>query len=133
MSPSVSPSLTPGLTTEDKKVTICHATGSQTNPYVLITIDENAVDAHKNEHNGDIVPAPVTGCPTARTSLEPTRATAAHTPKPTPTAKASNGNQGNGNSGNNGKQGNGNNGNSGNKGGGNNGNQGGGNKGGGNK
>ena len=30
----------------DKKVTICHATGSETNPFVEITISENAVDAH---------------------------------------------------------------------------------------
>jgi hypothetical protein len=28
------------------KVTICHGTASETNPYVLITIDEHALPAH---------------------------------------------------------------------------------------
>jgi len=28
------------------KVTICHGTASETNPYVLITIDEHALGAH---------------------------------------------------------------------------------------
>jgi RTX calcium-binding nonapeptide repeat (4 copies) len=45
-----------------EKVTICHATGSQTNPYVVITISVNAVKAHR-AHQGrqDIIPATV-GC-----------------------------------------------------------------------
>jgi hypothetical protein len=43
-------------------VTICHATGSATNPYVMVTISENAVAAHR-AHQGreDIIPATV-GC-----------------------------------------------------------------------
>jgi hypothetical protein len=44
------------------KVTICHATGSASNPYVEITISKSAVQAHEN-HAGDIIPAPSTGCP----------------------------------------------------------------------
>ena len=45
-----------------EKVTICHATGSSTNPYVVITISENAVPAHQR-HQGreDIIPATI-GC-----------------------------------------------------------------------
>lgn len=48
------------------KVTICHATGSATNPYVTITISVNALDAHRNHQDGrDIIPAPQGGCPGA--------------------------------------------------------------------
>jgi hypothetical protein len=47
------------------KTTICHATGSATNPYVTITISNNAIPAHQRHQDGrDIVPAPGTGCPT---------------------------------------------------------------------
>jgi hypothetical protein len=47
------------------KVTICHSTGSATNPYVTITIAEPAVKAHARHHDGrDIIPAPASGCPT---------------------------------------------------------------------
>lgn len=46
------------------KVTICHATGSETNPYVEITISVNALAAHRRHQNGeDIIPAPAKGCP----------------------------------------------------------------------
>jgi hypothetical protein len=45
-------------------VTICHATGSSTNPYVQITISENALPAHLAHQDGrDIIPAPANGCP----------------------------------------------------------------------
>ena len=44
------------------KITICHATGSSKNPYVLITIDVNGLSGH-NKHAGDIIPAPAEGCP----------------------------------------------------------------------
>ncbi|MCA1679215.1 MAG: hypothetical protein LC777_09865, partial [Actinobacteria bacterium] len=30
-----------------EKVTICHATGSDTNPYVKVTISDSAVEAHR--------------------------------------------------------------------------------------
>ncbi|MEX2195177.1 MAG: hypothetical protein WD844_07805 [Thermoleophilaceae bacterium] len=43
------------------KTTICHATGSDTNPYVEITIANPALPAHRR--HGDIVPAPAGGCP----------------------------------------------------------------------
>jgi hypothetical protein len=51
----------------DSKVTICHATGSETNPYVVIEISENAIPAHEHHQEGDdIIPA-TAGCvqPTA--------------------------------------------------------------------
>lgn len=49
------------------KITICHATGSEKNPYVEITISEEAANGGgKNDHTshaGDIIPAPAEGCP----------------------------------------------------------------------
>jgi hypothetical protein len=52
---------TPGNT--DQKITICHATGSSKNPYVMITISINGLNGHGN-HPRDIIPAPAGGCPT---------------------------------------------------------------------
>jgi len=47
----------------DNFVTICHMTGSSSNPYVELTINMNgAEDGHAN-HKGDIIPAPAEGCP----------------------------------------------------------------------
>jgi len=41
-----------------EKITICHATGSETNPYVPITIDLHALNAHLgHQHDQDIIPA----------------------------------------------------------------------------
>lgn len=48
------------------KTTICHATGSATNPYVAITISDNALPAHARHQDGrDLIPAPAGGCPQA--------------------------------------------------------------------
>ena len=44
-----------------KKVTICHATGSATNPWVTITVAEPSLTAHAS--HGDQIPAPPGGCP----------------------------------------------------------------------
>ena len=45
------------------KITLCHATGSTTNPYVEITVSvEGATNGHA-KHSGDIIPAPADGCP----------------------------------------------------------------------
>ncbi len=50
-----------------QKVTLCHATGSATNPFVKITISVRAVAAHKRHQDGrDIIPAPAGGCPGAQ-------------------------------------------------------------------
>src|SRR5215212_4527418 len=46
-----------------EKVTLCHATGSATNPYVEITISNNGVPAHdRHQNDEDIIPASG-GCP----------------------------------------------------------------------
>ncbi len=46
------------------KTTICHATESATNPYVEITISNDALEAHRRHQDGrDLIPAPITGCP----------------------------------------------------------------------
>ena len=58
------------------KVTLCHATGSETNPYAVITIDENGLHGH-DDHEGDIIPAPAGGCPgPTTTTTAPTVTTA---------------------------------------------------------
>ena len=41
---------------------ICHATGNQKKPYVLITVNANGLNGH-GKHAGDIIPAPAEGCP----------------------------------------------------------------------
>ncbi len=44
------------------KVTICHATGSETNPFVVITISVNGLNGHDDHQNGeDVIPAPESG------------------------------------------------------------------------
>jgi ABC-type sugar transport system substrate-binding protein len=42
----------------DKKVTICHHTGSQTNPFVTITVSRNALPAHLANHGDTLGPCP---------------------------------------------------------------------------
>jgi CHRD domain len=46
------------------KVPICHRTGSSSHPYVRITVANRATLRGHARHAGDIIPAPVTGCPT---------------------------------------------------------------------
>jgi hypothetical protein len=67
----------------EHKTTICHATGSETNPYVLITVDNHALKAHREHQDGrDIIPAPrdASGKPFCPTPPPP-----ATTPPPTTT------------------------------------------------
>ena len=47
------------------KITICHHTGSATNPYVEITVDMHALKNGHTTAKGDIIPAPAGGCPKA--------------------------------------------------------------------
>ncbi len=84
-----------------RRITICHATGSRSNPYVAITVDLNGLNGH-GDHPGDIIPAPAAGCSraavaaaTTTTTLSPTttvtrgRPGAANsTPAPTTTLPA---------------------------------------------
>jgi hypothetical protein len=50
------------LVVTDGKVTICHVTSSKTNPYNEITVSVNGLNGHVT-HEGDLIPAPETGCP----------------------------------------------------------------------
>ena len=63
------------------KITICHSTMSDSNPYVTITVDSNSLAGHLNEDGSphcnhgntrcDIIPAPATGCPGNEPPVEP--------------------------------------------------------------
>lgn len=55
----------PLVVQEDGKITICHATGSDKNPYNKITISINGLNGHGG-HSGDIIPAPAGDCPATR-------------------------------------------------------------------
>jgi hypothetical protein len=46
----------------NSKITICHATGSEKNPYTEITVSVQGLNGHAL-HEGDIIPMPVGGCP----------------------------------------------------------------------
>jgi hypothetical protein len=48
---------------QDDKITLCHATGSATNPYVEITVSVAGATNGHAQHPGDIIPAAVDGCP----------------------------------------------------------------------
>jgi hypothetical protein len=52
----------PQVVNNSRRISICHATGSASNPYVLITVDRNGLNGH-GDHAGDIIPAPASGCP----------------------------------------------------------------------
>lgn len=67
-----SPTPAPSPHANAGKTTICHATGSQTNPYVEITISNHALPAHRRHQDGrDIIPAPAGGCPGTTTPAAP--------------------------------------------------------------
>jgi hypothetical protein len=48
------------------KISICHSTGSATNPFVEITVSQSALNGHE-KHANDLIPAPTSGCPTKLT------------------------------------------------------------------
>jgi outer membrane biosynthesis protein TonB len=96
------------VVSKSDKVTICHATSSETNPFVTLTISENAVygpaghfnengttqAGHEEDYMGPCAPEPTcrpeptvepTRKPTPEPTLEPTpEPTPAPTPEPTP-------------------------------------------------
>ncbi len=48
---------------EDRKVTFCHATGSESNPYILITTDVNGCNGHADhDPGGNLDIFPTGGC-----------------------------------------------------------------------
>ena len=68
----------------NKKITICHATGSAKNPYVKITVADDGVYNGHIKHEDDIIPAPAGGCTTS-TETPTETPTETETPDPTPT------------------------------------------------
>ena len=65
-SPATPPSV---QNNQNGKVTLCHATGSATNPYVEITVSmQGAANGHE-KHAGDIIPAPANGCPQSTSAV----------------------------------------------------------------
>ncbi len=48
---------------KEGKITICHKTGSAKNPYVEITVSDDAAKDGHATHESDIIPAPEGGCP----------------------------------------------------------------------
>ncbi len=81
------------------KVTICHATSSETNPYVRIVVDRHAIKGHFYEngtplagHEEDILIGYVADCPSPTPSVSPTPSPSASpksTPSPTPSPSPS--------------------------------------------
>ncbi len=53
------------LIANEGKITICHATGSENNPYSLISVSINGLNGH-GDHTADIIPAPAGGCPVSK-------------------------------------------------------------------
>lgn len=87
----------------DHKVTICHATSSETNPFVRIVVDRHAIGGHFYNngtplagHEDDILIEGIADCPSPKSSPHPTPSvkpsptpspsvTPSPTPSPTPT------------------------------------------------
>lgn len=62
--------------------TLCHATGNPAHPYISLTVGPEGPGPH-GVHEGDLIPAPAGGCPTAEAAATPTPAPTA-TPEATP-------------------------------------------------
>jgi hypothetical protein len=63
--------------TNNGKITICHATGSDSNPYNEITISVDGLNGHAT-HEGDIIPMPEGGCPPAPVEVNDGKITICH-------------------------------------------------------
>ena len=67
--PQKAASKAPAGAKSHEKVTICHRTGSESNPWVQITVAEPAVKAHAK--HGDLIPVPSGGCPAPEAATLP--------------------------------------------------------------
>lgn len=54
-----------GVVRANDKVTICHATHSEKNPYVVITVSVNGLNGH-DHHADDVIPFDEEGCSVER-------------------------------------------------------------------
>lgn len=61
----------------DGKITICHATSSEANPYNEIKISVNGLNGH-GKHAGDIIPVPEGGCPASLAGIKDGKITICH-------------------------------------------------------
>lgn len=87
-SPKPSPSPEPSVSPKPSpyKIKVCHATGSSSNPYVLIEVSYNGVKHGHEDHKDDIIPAPYKGCPKPESSPSPKPS---YSPKPSPSPSPS--------------------------------------------
>src|SRR3954452_17481445 len=69
VAPAPAPATAPSQRHGQPKLTICHHTGSQSNPWVQITVAEPALKAHRK--HGDVIPAPAAGCGNAEEQPQP--------------------------------------------------------------
>jgi hypothetical protein len=68
---------TTAVTVTDGKITICHATSSETNPYNEISISVNGLNGHA-KHEGDLIPTPEGGCPASHVEVNDGKITICH-------------------------------------------------------
>ncbi len=61
----------------EEEISICHATGIEETPYEVVMVNLNGMDGHA-DHVGDIVPAPVGGCPTILLEVEDGKVSICH-------------------------------------------------------
>jgi hypothetical protein len=61
----------------DGKITICHVTSSETNPYREIRVSVNGLNGHA-DHEGDLIPAPEAGCPASLINIVNEKITICH-------------------------------------------------------
>jgi hypothetical protein len=61
----------------DGKITICHANSSSASSYNEITVSVNGLNGH-GKHEGDIIPAPESGCPVSPGATNDDKITICH-------------------------------------------------------
>jgi len=68
---------TSALVVSTGMITICHATGSNSNPYNEIKVSVNGLNGH-GTHPDDIIPAPASGCPSSALAIHNGKITICH-------------------------------------------------------